>query len=94
MKKLLAILIIASVIGAAKAENFGLWTDVGLSQNLGVRGLSAEIGYDLRMNNHLKGVTRRSFNAGLNYSLTHYLKVGASYAYIYSFNVGEREDKY
>ena len=94
MKKLLAILIVASSIIAGKAEDFGLWTDVGISQNLGVKGLSAEIGYDLRMNNHLKGATRRSFNAGLNYSLTRNIKVGASYAYIYSLNTGEREDKY
>lgn len=94
MKRLLALLIVFCAITAARAEDFGLWTDISLSQNLAVKGLSAEFGYDMRMNNNVKGVTRRSFNAGLNYSLTHYIKVGAAYAYIYSLSLGEREEKY
>ena len=79
---------------AAKAEDFGLWGDVSLSQNLGVRGLSADLGYDMRLNNNLKGATRRSLNVGINYSLTRNIKVGAAYAYIYSYNLPECTDKY
>ena len=94
MKKLLAALVIAGAVATAHAEDFGLWTEVGISQNLGVRGLSADLGYDIRFNNHLKGATRRSFNVGLNYSLTRNIKVGAAYAYIYSFNLPENETKY
>ena len=95
MKRLfLAITLLALTASAVKAEDFGLWSEVGIQQNLRVRGLSAELGYDIRLNNHVKGVTRRSFNVGLNYSLTRNLKVGATYAYIYSFSKGECEDKY
>lgn len=94
MKKLLAALVMAGAVAIAHAEDFGLWTEVGISQNLGVRGLSADLGYDIRFNNHLKGATRRSFNVGLNYSLTRNIKVGAAYAYIYSFNLPENETKY
>ena len=79
---------------AVHAEDFGLWSEVGMSQNLGVKGLSADLGYDIRFNNHLKGATRRSFNVGVNYSLTRNIKVGAAYAYIYSFNKGKTEQKY
>ena len=81
MKKITLLLAFALAILGAKADDFGLWSEVGISQNLGVRGLSAELGYDIRLADHWKDVGRRSFNVGLNYSVTRFLKVGASYAY-------------
>ncbi|MBO4593331.1 MAG: DUF2490 domain-containing protein [Bacteroidaceae bacterium] len=94
MKKITLLLSFALAIMGAKADDFGLWSEVGISQNLGVRGLSAELGYDIRLADHWKDVGRRSFNVGLNYSVTRFLKVGASYTYIYSFTQPEYEDKY
>lgn len=93
MKRLLATLLLAGSAAIVQAEDYGLWTEAGLSQNLGVKGLSAGLGYDMRMNNHLKGVTRHSFNVGLDYSLARHIKVGAAYAYIYSRSNWERVDK-
>ena len=94
MKRLFAIMLLAAGAVAANAEDYGLWSEVSMSQNLGVKGLSADLGYDLRMNNHIKGVTRHSLNAGLDYSLTRNLKVGAAYSYIYSRSNWERVEKY
>ena len=95
MKKLLiALLLTTSIVTATRAEDFGIWSDVSVSQNLGVRGLSAEIGYDLRVSKFFSKATRRSMNVGLNYSLTRNIKVGASYNYIYSYKEGECENKY
>lgn len=94
MRHFLAILLLAACAVVVKAEDYGIWSGVEVSQNLGVKGLSADLGYDIRMNNHIKGVTRHSLNAGLAYSLTPNLKIGAAYSYIYSRSNWEREDKY
>lgn len=95
MKNRIAIFFLFSItVLFARADDFGLWTGLSASQNLGVRGLSAEAGLGFRADNSLKSVNRWSGSLGLNYSPIHHLKFGVGYTYIYAYKQGERKEHY
>lgn len=94
MKKIgITIMLFLLVIGV-KADDFGLWTGVGLGQNLGVKGLSAEVDLGFRANNHLRNVDRWDAGIGLGYTVCPYLKIGASYSFMYSYSGAERKEHF
>lgn len=94
MKRLLFIFALATMMIGAKADDFGLWTDVNFEQNLGVKGLDANIGLGFRTNNDVRNVNRWSASAGLEYSICSYLKVAATYSYLYNYYASERKENY
>lgn len=96
------------VLGSAKAQtfngslpgkegtsdDFGLWSGVGFSQNLGVKGLSAELDLGFRSNNSVRNVDRWSAGFGVGYTVCPYLKVAASYTYMYGYSGSENKAHY
>lgn len=76
------------------SDDFGLWTGVGISQNLGVRGLSADFDLGLRTNNDVRNIDRWSMGLGIGYTICPYLKVGASYTYMYGYAGSENKPHY
>lgn len=95
MKNRIAIFFLFSIaVLFARADDFGLWTGVEASQNLGMKGLSAEAGLGFRANNSLKSVDRWSGSLGLNYSPIRHLKFGVGYTYIYAYKQAETKDNY
>lgn len=89
-----AFLCISLTVMVARADDFGLWTGVEASQNLGVNGLSAHAGLGFRANNSLKSVNRWSGSVGLNYSPLKHLKFGVGYTYIYAYKQHERKEHF
>lgn len=94
MKKLTIVLMLALAVMGVKADDFGLWTGIGVGQNLGVRGLNADLDLGFRANNSVRNVDRWSAALGVSYSICPYLKVGATYAYMYGFSPSERKEHY
>lgn len=94
MRKIGVLLALSLVLMSVRADDFGMWTDIGFGQNLGVRGLSADVDFGFRSNNSLRSVDRWSAGFGLGYSVCSYLKVAASYTYMYSYSGEERKENY
>lgn len=94
MKKLCILLVLALVMSGARAEDFGMWTGVGFGQNLGVKGLDANLDLGFRSNNSLRNVDRWNAGLGLSYALCPNLKIGANYTYIYSYTGAENKPHY
>lgn len=91
---LLSFLLPACSLLPIHADDFGLWTDAGLSQNIGSTGLSADVDLGFRMNNNWNSVDRWSAGIGLNYDLTSFLKISTGYDFLYSYQIANYEDKY
>lgn len=94
MKKFGFVLLLALVVMGAKADDFGMWSSIGVGQNLGVKGLSADADLSFRSNNNLRNVDRWGASLGLGYTVCPYLKVGATYTYMYGYNGSERKEHY
>lgn len=75
-------------------DDFGLGMGVSIEQNLGVKGLSAELDLSLRTRNSASEVDRWSVGLGLGYTICPYLKVGASYAHMYGPTAAENKPHY
>ena len=45
MRKIGVLLALSLVLMSVRADDFGMWTDIGFGQNLGVRGLSADVDF-------------------------------------------------
>lgn len=90
----LSLLLPACSLLPIHADDFGLWTDAGLSQDLGSTGLSADVDLGFRMNNNWRNVDRWSAGANLSYDLTKFLKIGAGYDFLYSYQQSISLDKY
>lgn len=93
-KRFTTLLFLCLAILFARADDFGIWTGVDASQNLGVKGLSAQAGLGFRANNDLRSVSRWSGNVGLSYSPLKHLKFGAGYTYIYAYKQPECANRY
>lgn len=93
MRKIGVLLALSLVLMSVRADDFGMWTDIGFGQNLGVRDLSADVDFGFRSNNSLRSVDRWSAGFGLGYSVCPYLKVAASYTYMYSYSGEECKEK-
>lgn len=94
MKRIGVMLLLALSMLGARADDFGLWTGIGFGQNLGVKGLDADFDLGFRSNNSVRNVDRWSAGFGLNYAVCRYLKVGASYTYMYGYSGAERKENY
>ena len=94
MKKICLVVALSLVMLGAKADDFGGWANVGLEQNLGVKGLDANLDFGFRSANNMRNVDRWSVSAGLEYSLCRYLKVASSYTYMYGYSGSERKENY
>ncbi len=94
MKRLSVIFALSLAVLAAKADDFGLWSEVGLGQKLGTTGLSASADLGFRANNSLRNVDRWSAGVGLSYDICHWLEVGVGYTYMYSYAGEEYKDNY
>lgn len=94
MKKIFLVAVLSLVMLGAKADDFGGWANVGLEQNLGVKGLNANLDFGFRSANDMRKVDRWSVSAGLEYSLCRYLKVASSYTYMYGYSGSERKENY
>lgn len=93
MRKIGVLLALSLVLMSVRADDFGMWTGIGFGQNLGVRDLSADVDFGFRSNNSLRSVDRWSAGFGLGYSVCPYLKVAASYTYMYSYSGEECKEK-
>lgn len=94
MKRLSIIFLLTLAMMGVRADNFGLWSEIGLKQNLGVRGLSGSVDLGFRANNNMRNVDRWSAGFGLEYKLFKYLEAGASYSYLYGYTGSERKENY
>ncbi len=94
MKRINIIFALSLAVLAVRADDFGLWSGVGLGQKLGSTGLSASAEIGFRANNDLRNVDRWSAGVGLNYDLFNWLEVGVGYTYIYSYAGEERKENY
>lgn len=78
---------------ATHADDFGLRTDIGLTKKLGSSfSVDADLGY--RMQDNWKAVDRWSAGVGINYKPFRFLKLGASYTYIYAYKTAEWKKNY
>lgn len=94
MKKISFVFAMSLAVLAVRGDDFGMWSEIGLTQNLGVKGLSASADVGFRANNSLRSVDRWSAGFGLSYDLFRWLKVGAGYTYMYSYSDEERKENY
>ena len=94
MKKISLLLVLALVMLGARAEDFGMWAGVGFGQNLGVKGLDANLDLGFRSNNSLRNVDRWSTGLGLSYAVCPNFKLAATYTYIYSYSGAERKENF
>ena len=90
----LSILLPACSLLPIHADDFGLWTDAGISQDIGTTGLSADVDLGYRMYNNWKNVDRWNVGAGLSYDLTSFLKISAGYDFLYCYQKSTRTEKY
>ena len=93
-KSLLAVIISAFTLLPAHADDFGLWTDAGLSQKLGNTGLTADVGLGMRLNNNWNNIDRWNLGVALSYDIFKFLETSVGYDLIYSFNQSATKPNY
>ena len=93
-KSLLAVIISAFTLLPAHADDFGLWTDAGLSQKLGNTGLTADVGLGMRLNNNWNNIDRWNLGVALSYDIFKFLETSVGYDLIYSYNQSATKPNY
>lgn len=78
----LSLFLLAILFSSIKSQNddYGLWTTLGATKEIGKWDLSAEA--ELRTQNYLKELDKWSLQAEADYSVLKQLKIGASYQFI------------
>ena len=76
------------------ADDFGIWSEVGLTKKLGTQGFSVSADLDFRANNNLKSVDRWNGTVSFDYKACPYVKFDAGYSYLYYYNGQETKDWY
>jgi long-subunit fatty acid transport protein len=97
-KKLLSVIVAALVVSGASAQEpssskFGLWTGASVTKKLNSKW-SLEAEGEFRTQDALNKVDRWSGSLGVNYKAFDFLKVGAGYTFLYTYNMEEWKEKY
>lgn len=90
---LLAVVLMPAAGLRAGGDDFGVWTELGVTKLLPY-GLSVSVEGEFRSMNLSRNVDRWSGGLGVGYKPLSFLKFGASYTYIYEFKPGERKEHY
>lgn len=87
---LFAALLTATIV---QADDFGLWGNVDITQDIGQTPLSVDLGLGMRANNNVGSLSRWNINVGLDYTPMKWLKIGAGYNMIRSYSLSSRSEK-
>lgn len=74
-------------------SKFGMWTGASVTKKLSQR-LSFEAEGEMRTQDALNKIDRWSASVGADYKVLSFLKVGASYTFLYTYNMDEWKTKY
>lgn len=75
------------------SSEFGTWTGASVTKKIN-RQWSIEAGAELRTQNNMKKIDRWSGSLGVDYKPFDFLKFGASYNFLYTYNMEEWKAKY
>lgn len=85
--------LLATATARAGSDDFGIWTDLEATKALPYGwSLSLEAGF--RSENLSRDVDRWSGTFGVGYKPFKYLKLGASYSFLYQYSPSERKEHY
>ncbi len=77
---------------ASRADDKGLWTEIGLSKSIG-KHFSVDAGVGLRTQDWLGEVSRWDFSVGATYKPAKWFSIGADYVFLHSYTAGQTEEK-
>lgn len=77
----------------AGTDDFGIWTDLGVTKALPY-GVSLSLEGGLRTMNNSRDIDRWSGTFGVEYKPVKFLKLGASYSFLYQQKPSERKEHY
>lgn len=89
----LAAVALTAVTAHAGADDFGVWTDLGVTKTLPY-GVSLSLGGGMRTMNNSRDIDRWSGSFGVGYKPVKYVKLGASYSFLYQHKLSERKEHY
>lgn len=94
-KKLLLAGLALLTVGPLHAadDDFGIWSSVGVEKKINKK-FSVDVGMDFRADQNLESVDRWSGSVGVGYKPWKWLKLGASYIYMYDRSVMETKTNY
>lgn len=94
-KKLMLLCGLLCVAGTTQAadDEFGIWTSVGVEKKISKK-FSVDAGVDFRSDQNLQSVARWSGSLGVGYKPLKWLKLGASYTYIYDRSTQDAKQNY
>lgn len=98
IKKIFILIAAVLVVSGASAQTpsrskFGVWTGASITKKLSHRW-SVEAEGEFRTQDALNKVDRWSGSLGADYKLMKYLKLGASYTFLYTYNMDKWDGKY
>lgn len=98
IKRILTVVAAALVVTGAAAQEpsvskFGMWTGASVTKKLSPKW-SLEAEGEMRTQDALKKIDRWSASLGADYKVLDFLKIGASYSFLYTYNMNEWKPKY
>jgi hypothetical protein len=98
IKKCLILIVVVLVVSGTSAQvpsrsKFGMWTGASISKKLSHKW-SIEAEGEFRTQDALNNVDRWSGSVGTDYKLMKFLKLGAGYTFLYTYNMDEWNEKY
>ncbi|MEG1580794.1 MAG: DUF2490 domain-containing protein [Bacteroidaceae bacterium] len=87
-------ILVAAASQTVLADDFGVWTEAGITKKLGNQGFTVSADLGFRANNNLKSVDRWSGTIDFGYKACPYVKFGAGYTLLYNYNPSEKKDWY
>jgi long-subunit fatty acid transport protein len=98
IKRLLTVVAAALVVAGAAAQvpsvsKFGIWTGASVTKKISSRW-SLEAEGEMRTQDALNRIDRWSASLGANYKVLSFLRLGASYTFLYTYNMNEWKPKY